>query len=105
MKLKPGTNAYIAQKVKETYRRKRLYVYAFKSDKKCKMCGEADPIVLDLHHREGTKKNYKLKFGIGKRQNRTFEYLAWDELDKELDKCDVFCANCHRRVHRKIEAT
>lgn len=105
MSSKSQTLAYKRQKVKETYARKRIYVYAFKKEKGCAMCGEKDPVVLDLHHRIGTKKNRKLRAGKNKKLNRTFEYLAWAELDTELDKCDVLCANCHRRTHRMLEAT
>ncbi len=102
--IKSKTKKYKLQKVKESYARKRIYIYAYKKEKGCVICEEKDPIVLDLHHKVGTEKNKKLKFGIG-RQNRTFEYLAWKEIDKELDKCEVLCANCHRRTHRKLRAT
>ena len=99
------SRTYIAQKVRETHQRKKIYISAFKTEKGCAICKEKDSIVLDLHHKEGTEKNIKLKFGIRKSQNRTFDYLSWEEIDIELDKCDVLCANCHRRVHRKLETT
>lgn len=54
----------------------------------CVDCGETDPIVLDFDHRPGWDK----KFTIGLNTNYCFATL-----EKEIKKCDVRCANCHRR--------
>lgn len=57
------------------------------------ICGETDPVVLDFDHRPGETK---------------FEHVStltswgrFDALLREMKKCDVLCANCHRRVTRK----
>ena len=53
----------------------------------CVDCGETDPVVLEFDHlRE------KL-FDIG----RGIRDKNWDLLLAEIAKCEVVCANCHRR--------
>ena len=63
----------------------------FKSKLSCKVCGEDDPVVLDFHHRDKTTKEFSISDGLRR-------YSRQRMLD-EIDKCDVMCANCHRRHH------
>ena len=56
----------------------------------CVDCGESDPIVLEFDHRD---ENTKL-MSINKM--RTMRY-SWNTILAEIEKCDVRCANCHRR--------
>lgn len=60
----------------------------------CVDCGESDSVVLDCHHRDQEKKS----FGISKRIRSG---VAEATLRKELAKCEVLCANCHRRRHAR----
>ncbi len=53
----------------------------------CVDCGEADPVVLEFDHR-GAK-----SFTIAKEMRNK----NWDVVVAEVAKCDVRCANCHRR--------
>jgi hypothetical protein len=53
----------------------------------CVECGESDPIVLEFDHLGN--KDFDIAAGIRRRNWRTV-------LD-EIAKCDVVCANCHRR--------
>jgi hypothetical protein len=62
----------------------------FLSDKKCKDCGEKDPIVLDFDHRS---KDNKFKI-VAKMLSG---HYSWASVEKEIKKCDIRCANCHRR--------
>ena len=71
--------------------RNRAYLEAYKREHSCVKCGEPDPVVLDFHHRN---KRYK-KFTISKWLWRA----SLKALDIEVAKCDVLCANCHRRLH------
>jgi 5-methylcytosine-specific restriction endonuclease McrA len=51
-------------------------------------CQEA----LEFHHRNPAEKDFVLSSSsIGKR--------SWDKVAKELDKCILVCANCHREIH------
>ena len=56
----------------------------------CIVCGEPDPIVLEFDHRDDAVKKYvvSVMVGVG---------YSWKTIMKEIDKCDVRCANCHRR--------
>jgi hypothetical protein len=57
---------------------------------KCENCGYAlSPAVLEFHHRDPTTK----EFQIGNIN------ASWARLLAEAEKCDLLCANCHRRRH------
>lgn len=57
----------------------------------CVDCGENDPIVLEFDHVRGVKTSevYNLAVKRG---------WAWKRVLTEIAKCEVRCANCHRRV-------
>lgn len=59
----------------------------------CIDCGESDPVVLDFDHRNPEEKTMGIAdlIGINQASNET--------LLREIEKCDVRCANCHRRKH------
>lgn len=59
----------------------------------CMDCGEIDPIVLEFDHVRGKK-----LFSISQASKRKF---AWTRVAEEIEKCDVRCANCHRRKTAK----
>lgn len=54
-------------------------------------CGENHPACLDFHHRDPSQK----KQAIGAMRCRT----TIGVLKREIEKCDVMCANCHRKKH------
>lgn len=67
--------------------KKRLFDYLSKHP--CVDCGESDPIVLELDHVRGNKTMHV---------SRMLAYGgAWATIVNEIAKCDVRCANCHRR--------
>jgi hypothetical protein len=55
----------------------------------CLQCGEAHPDCLDFHHRDAGAKS----FTVCKSKR-----WAWDTLLREVEKCDILCANCHRKL-------
>lgn len=77
-------------------RRKKLirdWFNSYKESLKCSECKENHPAILDFHHTSSKK-----EFGISKMVG---EGYSIDRIKKELEKCDVLCANCHRKVHFK----
>ena len=66
----------------------RRYIQEYKQGKQCADCGEDYPYwILEFDHLENKS------FTIG----NTSEHRAnIDALKKEIEKCEVVCANCHR---------
>lgn len=58
-------------------------------------CGEADPDVLQFHHRDRSTKAFSISWGI---RNK----LRLDVIKAEVAKCDVLCANCHLRLEAAL---
>jgi len=56
----------------------------------CMDCGEKDPVVMELDHRNSKEKKYTIS------SLRRIK-VPIEELIEELDKCDTVCVNCHRR--------
>ena len=66
----------------------RQAILEYLSGKSCTDCGEADPVVLEFDHVRGDK-----RYDI----SRLLWIATWPAIVRELGKCVVRCANCHRR--------
>ncbi len=60
----------------------------YKQTKGCVDCSETDPLVLDFDHVQGDKR-FEIASGI--------HGLVLSTTWAEIQKCEVVCANCHRR--------
>jgi DNA-directed RNA polymerase subunit RPC12/RpoP len=59
---------------------------------KCSQCGyDRCVAALEYHHRDPNEKDPTWNRG-----------WSLPKLKKELDKCDILCANCHREVHAEM---
>lgn len=56
----------------------------------CVDCGESDILVLEFDHLPKYEKSYAISTLIGRA-------VAWEIIQAEIDKCEVVCANCHRK--------
>lgn len=85
-----------SQREKDYDKRRRLEnrrkIWEYLSTHPCVDCGEADPVVLEFDHirdKSRTISNFS-KTGV-----------AWATVVHEIEKCEVRCANCHRRKTAK----
>jgi hypothetical protein len=67
--------------------RRLLLEYLFEHP--CVDCGEPDPVVLDFDHVTDEK--------LANVSELVFRHKAWEVIAAEIAKCEVVCANCHRR--------
>jgi hypothetical protein len=63
------------------------FLIAYFAEHPCLDCGESDPIVLEFDHLRD--KEFSISSGVRDRN--------WASVLDEIAKCDVVCANCHRR--------
>jgi hypothetical protein len=83
-----------AQYIEDTARRKRAlaeernaYLVEYFGTHPCVDCGETDRVVLEFDH-QGDK-CFNVSSGVRDR--------SWQAVLQEIAKCEVVCANCHRR--------
>ncbi len=77
----------------DRWKKRKLKAIEYKGGK-CMSCGyNKYPDVLEFHHRDPSEKEFEWK----KLRKR-----SWEAVLKELDKCDMLCANCHRERHYEI---
>lgn len=72
--------------------RHRAWVYEYKHERGCTRCDEDDPRCLDFYHLNEDEK----EMAVGKMVS--FGYSK-ERIEREIKKCLVLCANCHRKEH------
>ena len=87
----PKRSEYIRnnQKMRELETNKYIIEYLLKNP--CVDCGENDIVVLEFDHVRGEKRGV---ISVIKRS-------SLKSVKKEIEKCEVRCANCHRRKTAK----
>ncbi|MET0664959.1 MAG: hypothetical protein ABW008_05335, partial [Acidimicrobiales bacterium] len=63
------------------------FLVGYFADHPCMDCGERDPLVLEFDHL--SDKRFMIARGLRDK--------SWEALLAEMAKCEVVCANCHRR--------
>jgi hypothetical protein len=83
---------YIAREVDRSRRRRtenRRLLRAYLRSHPCVDCGESDIVTLQFDHRDRTTKHQDVALLVIAK--------PWSVVSTEIEKCDVRCANCHRR--------
>ena len=86
----------MTEKKLENYSKQELKkkLAKIKEDSGCLDCGENNHIVLDFDHLKDKKYNISRMIHDG---------FSWAAIKKEISKCEVVCANCHRiRTHNRL---
>jgi hypothetical protein len=76
---------------KQARKRAQEHVLAFLLTKTCVDCGESDVRCLEFDHRDRADKSQAIS-----KMLRNGASIV--KIDAEIAKCDVRCANCHRKV-------
>ena len=92
---KEKEKSYTVARIKSLSRLVRDY----KAERHCIKCGEDHPACLDFHHRDQTKKE------VGMSVIARLKGWSKERIMREIAKCDILCANCHRKVHWKAPET
>ena len=75
--------------VRKSIEKRAEFVRELKQNSPCSDCGVKYPyFVMDFDHRGDVDKEFSISVGV--RRN------GFEELKKEIEKCDIVCANCHR---------
>jgi hypothetical protein len=96
------TKVYRRRKCRDCYRATKQaliekhyrWISEYKQNCGCSRCGITDPRVLDFHHRDEKTKSFSI--GLVRRE------VGSEKLKKEIKKCIVVCANCHRILHDEM---
>lgn len=64
----------------------------FKETRACIKCGYDEPCCLEFHHINPEDKKFNIAHACTKK-------VSLETLMKEIEKCIILCANCHRKLH------
>jgi hypothetical protein len=87
---------YYLEKAKKRNHEQKLktkkHLWEFLQNNPCTDCGETDPIVLDFDHQRDKVKEIS---------QMVKDRDSLEMIEKEMKKCEVRCANCHRKKTAK----
>lgn len=84
----------VAKNSKESKNRNQRYIYDYLLSHPCITCGESDIIVLEFDHLVAEEKD-------GSVSRMAAGGFSLKKIKEEIQKCQVLCANCHRRKTAK----
>jgi hypothetical protein len=92
-----NTGYYIEKAKKRNKQQKQMifeYLGNYLRSHPCMDCNEKDILVLEFDHKNRKTKSDSISSFIKRR-------MSFENLVKEIEKCEVRCANCHRRKTEK----
>ena len=80
------------EKNRRLAKNRRKWLVEYKKSQKCVRCGESHPATLTFHHKNNAEKSFEIGniVGLG---------VSIERILKEIEKCEVLCANCHAIEH------
>jgi hypothetical protein len=85
------TEKQLAHRDKQNLKRRLAEI---KEASGCVDCGINNHIILDFDHLRNKKYNISRMIHDG---------FSWKAIKKEIEKCEIVCANCHRiRTHNRL---
>lgn len=86
---------YYKKKARKYGKKLAMKVWVYKEQTPCTDCNQIYPhYVMDFDHRDPETKDFVLAHAQFKG--------SWRKIEKEMEKCDLVCANCHReRTHQR----
>ena len=90
---KPTHNKARYIRIQKRRRLLRKLIWQYLLINPCVDCGENNPTVLDFDHVKGKK--------IIEVSRMVSQGYSWEKIKKEIAKCEVRCANCHRKKTAK----
>jgi hypothetical protein len=67
--------------------KRRNFIVGILKKSKCIDCSNQDWRVLEFDHRNPEQKEFNIADSV---------HLSEEKIQREIDKCDILCANCHR---------
>lgn len=80
--------AFLQAQKKRRMLETRQYIWDYLKAHPCVLCGQDDPVVLEFDHIDRSSK----LDSVGRLVSTSLESVK-----REIDKCRVLCANCHRK--------
>lgn len=74
---------------RETRKVKKAWIDSLKVQ--CTRCPETHIACLEFHHRNPVEKDFLLSLAVAR--------YSLIRIKAEAAKCDIICANCHRKLH------
>ncbi len=89
-------SAQILARNAEQKRKIHQWYEEHKASLACQRCPENHPATLIFHHRDPNEKESSISQAM---------HDGWsiERILKEMQKCDILCVNCHRRLHDSLE--
>ena len=85
---KATVNARSMQRATVVRKKIRAWLHEYLKNNPCVDCGESDPVVLEFDH----QRDKLFAIGDAPRKTTSIKVVA-----AEVAKCEVRCANCHRK--------